>query len=364
MAQINTVIVLRNDQTTNWESSDYVLKKGEVGIGYLDNGNVIAKLGDDEHTWKDLKQLEGVFEEDITLTYNFGKYVTNNGFVKTPAAGKTTSEWLLDALSEIKEPTISQPQITLTASATTVGGNAEIGSYISAINWNGNFTDGSYEYCSEEANSSTATGLVANNVSWTITNDADSQKATTEDGTFTLTENLQLDSESAKVYATVTAKYSLDASGARTPLNNVGQPTDGKIESIEEATVTAGASVTAYRKPFYGVLAAGEALDIDALSSDIIRDLPNSGTKTKGLPGSISVPAGSQMVIFAAKAGTYTSLTATDDIAMNATVAFTKVANALKVEGNNGFTSVDYDIWYVNWGAGIGAAKQLTLKWA
>ena len=42
MAQqtINTIIVLRNDQTTNWESSSVVMLKGEVGIGYLENGNV------------------------------------------------------------------------------------------------------------------------------------------------------------------------------------------------------------------------------------------------------------------------------------------------------------------------------------
>ena len=62
MAQtINTIIVLRNDQTTNWESSSHVMLKGEVGIGYLENGNVIAKLGNGVDTWKDLPQIEGVF---------------------------------------------------------------------------------------------------------------------------------------------------------------------------------------------------------------------------------------------------------------------------------------------------------------
>ena len=28
---INTVIVLRNDKTTAWESSEYILQEGEVG---------------------------------------------------------------------------------------------------------------------------------------------------------------------------------------------------------------------------------------------------------------------------------------------------------------------------------------------
>lgn len=369
MTQINTVIVLRNDQTTNWENSDYVLLKGEVGIGYLDNGNVIAKLGDGEHTWKELKQLEGVFEEDLTLTYDFGKYTTKNGFVVAPAAGKTTSEWLLDALSEIKEPIIVQPSVTL--SATTVGGGKEIGSYISAIKWDGTFTDGSYEYCSSENTAETVTGLAAENLSWDITNDKDKQTATTEDGTFVIDGGIQLDSETSKTYATVTAKYTLDASNAYTPLNNVGQSTSGKIENIAETTLTAEATATSYRKPFYGVLTPDQAIDVEALTSTIIRELPNSGNSTKGLPKTIEVPAGSQMVIFAAKADTYKSLTATDDKAMNAEVSFTKVAKAVSVEGANGFTAVDYDIWYVDWNpekvagyTGIGSAKKLTLKWA
>ena len=119
------------------------------------------------------------------------------------------------------------------------------------------------------------------------------------------------------------------------------------------------------------MLTPDQAIDVEALTSTIIRELPNSGTSTKGLPKTIEVPAGSQMVIFAAKADTYKSLTATDDKAMNAEVSFTKVAKAVSVEGANGFTAVDYDIWYVDWNpekvagyTGIGSAKKLTLKWA
>ena len=75
---INTIIVLRNDQTTNWEASSHVMLKGEVGIGYLENGNVIAKLGNGVDTWNDLPQIEGVFEDDVTLTYNFGKHTIDS----------------------------------------------------------------------------------------------------------------------------------------------------------------------------------------------------------------------------------------------------------------------------------------------
>lgn len=367
MAQqtINTVIVLRNDQTTNWESSDYKLLKGEVGIGYLENGNVIAKLGvDGETAWKDLPQIEGVFEDEITLTHNFGRYQTSNGFVKTSdAKGMTTSQWLIHALSETKEPEITQPTFTLTASGTGAGG--EIGTYITALNWDGTTTYGKYEY-------GPATGLSDANKTWSISNDINSQTSSAEDGTFALTSNeqIQLTQEESKTYATITGTYALDASSASDPVNNIGVATEGKIVDMT-GTLTAEVKATAYRKPFYGVLAAGEALDVEALSSDLIRDLPKSGTSKTGLPTTLDVPVGSQMVIFAVKAGARNSLKATDNKAMNAEVGFTKVANAVKVEGANGFEAVDYDIWYVDWNpdkvegyTGIGSAKQLKLTWA
>lgn len=356
---INTVIVLRNDQTTNWESSEYKLLKGEVGIGYLENGNVIAKLGvDGETAWKDLPQIEGVLEDELTLTHNFGRYKTSNGFVKTDdAKGKTISQWLIHALSETKEPEIKQPTISLSADGTGAGG--EIGSYITKLNWTGSFADGSYEY-------GPSTGLSASNVTWSIKNSVDSQTSTSATGSFTLadTDKIQLTQEASKTYATVTGTYSLDASGANTPINNIGVETTGKIESVTNKEIVKNINSTAYRKPFWGVLAAGSQLDVTQLTSAKIRGLANSGKSNGGLPTSLDVPAGSQMVIFAAKAGTKNSLTATDDKAMNAGVDFTKVAKAIKVEGANGFEAVDYDIWYVDWLAGIGAAKKLTLKWA
>lgn len=353
---ITTVIVLRNDQTTNWESSDHVMLAGEVGIGYLDNGNVIAKLGDGEHTWKDLPQIEGVFEDELTLTHDFGRYITNNGFVKTTdAKGKTISQWLIHALSETKEPSITQPTFEITTSAKETA--AEIGSYITTINWDGTTTYGSYEYGPD-------TGLSAANMTWSVSNNINDLKGNTEDGSFDISAaKVQLTQESSKKYAEITYYYKLDATNAKAPKNNIGVVTSGTITTKEGTLVTA-VNATAYRKPFYGVLTPDKVVNITELSSSIIRGLPNNGTKTKGLPSSISVPAGSQMVIFAAKAGTYKTLTATDDKAMNATVAFEKLANAVAVEGANGFTATNYDVWYVNWGAGIGSAKQLTLKWA
>ena len=374
--QINTIIILRNDSTTAWESSEYVMEPGELGVGYLEREGkdtvVIVKTGDGEHTWVDLPQVEGVFEEDLTLTYDFGRHKTSNGFVEVTAKGMTTSEWLLDALSEVKKPNITQPSITTTAS---VVGGGELGAYVTGVKWTGTFTDGSYQYGSSTNKNSTATGLDANDVTWAISNSVDTQTATTEDGTFTFNSNVypQINSESSKTYATVTAKYTLDATDARIPLNNVGKPyEDGKIASITtQKTNTAEAKATGYRKPFWAVLTTpyaetkndAGAVTAIALTSADVREFSGKGTATRGLPTTLAVPEGSRQVIFAAKAGTYKSLTAKDGNAQDATVTFSKIANAVNVEGANGYTAAAYDVFEVTWGDPIASAKALKLTW-
>lgn len=371
--QITTVIVLRNDTKEAWETSNsYILTAGEVGVGYMtvtvdaEAGTTkkvpIVKIGDGATAWKDLPQAEGVFENDVILTSAFGKYsIPAAGYVNAGGAGMTTSEWLLDALSEVKEPSISEPSITTTAS---IVGGGELGSKITGVKWTGTYTDGSYQYGSVSHPSSTATGLSASNVTWAISNDNDTQTAATEDGTFTFAsaDHLTVDSESSKTYVTISAKYSLDATNARTPLNNVGAATDGKIESRTDVINSAEAKATGYRKPFWGALTS--TLDVDALTSAQVRELPNSGSKTKGFPSTLAVAAGCTQVIFCAKAGTYSSLSAKDSLAMNAGVTFTKVANAVNVEGANGYTETAYDLWYVQWADPIASAKSLTLTWS
>lgn len=49
---LTTQIILRNGTTANWEASTKILKLGEVGIDTTKNE---IRIGDGEHTWKDLK---------------------------------------------------------------------------------------------------------------------------------------------------------------------------------------------------------------------------------------------------------------------------------------------------------------------
>ena len=372
---LNTIIVLRNDKSTAWADSTVILEEGELGVSYLDNGNIVVKAGDGVNKFADLKQVEGVFEQPVTLTQNFGYYndVPTGGY-KTyqDTVGMTTSEFLLSALKKTVEPTITQPSASLSASATVENSDPEIGAKITALKWDGGFSAGSYKIGS----ATQSTGLSSSNTTWAVSNSIDSQTSTLMDGTFTLTSDkyIQINTDGAANYARIDATINLDASGAKTPKNNLGEDTTGKITTATAGspwTKSANISVTGYRKPFWGVIAAAEGLKApkDYVSADV-RALPKNGTSAKSFPGTLSVPVGSEMVVFFAQAGKYSSVTATDSAAMNAPVTFTKIANACSVEGANGYTGTDYDLFYVDWNpdrvvgyTGLGSAKELVLAW-
>lgn len=59
---LNTTIILRNDETNNWQKETaYKLLKGEVGLEMLDNGKVKMKVGlnDGKTAWADLPYVGG-----------------------------------------------------------------------------------------------------------------------------------------------------------------------------------------------------------------------------------------------------------------------------------------------------------------
>lgn len=57
MAELNTIITLRQGTTADWSSSTVVLKTGEMGLEYLADGTVKIKAGDGEHLWGDLSYI-------------------------------------------------------------------------------------------------------------------------------------------------------------------------------------------------------------------------------------------------------------------------------------------------------------------
>ena len=313
--QINTIIVLRNDSTTNWENSDYKLLSGEVGVGYMtrtigegeaptEKKVQIIKVGDGVNKWADLPQAEGVFENDQILTYNFGRHTISNGFVNAGGRGMTTSEWLIDALAVTEEPAITKPDASMTASFTPSSG--ETGTAITKVNWAGTFTDGTYEYGSVETkdfpngtDAEKAAKKKANASATWVVKFGNTQIGTTEDGSYA--QSLVMGDTQTKV--TLSAEATLVTTNVRTPLNNIGAETTGKVTTFADGstkkTFSPAATVTGYRRMFCGCTS-------ETLTSDVIRglNLKNESSSVKGVKAAkgtfeVTAPVNATQIVLA-----------------------------------------------------------------
>lgn len=70
MAELRTIITLRQGTTAQWAKSEVVLKIGEVGLEYREDGSVKIKAGDNEHLWNDLAYVGSDLEASIKEAYN------------------------------------------------------------------------------------------------------------------------------------------------------------------------------------------------------------------------------------------------------------------------------------------------------
>ena len=57
MAELKTIITLRQGTTAEWADSEIILKTGEMGLEYLADGSVKIKAGDGEHLWSNLSYI-------------------------------------------------------------------------------------------------------------------------------------------------------------------------------------------------------------------------------------------------------------------------------------------------------------------
>lgn len=264
-----------------------------------------------------------IFDSDLVFTEEFGRYIPVDGKVTIPAKDKSWYDVLLDAYSQDKNPTITQPSVTLTANAIKAYevGTKVIPSYSAVLN------AGSYEY-------GPATGITAS--AWSVTNGTDTK--TTASGSF----NEITVADDTNYSITATATYGAGA----IPKTALGQDyTDGQIVAGSKSATKS--KISGYRSYFYGVL---DTSSVDApLTSAIIRGMTNGGaysaSKTFTLNGSatakrivIAIPSNST------RAGLKEVILTS---AMNTPVtdSYVKTEAAVQVEGVNGFTAVDYDVY-------------------
>ena len=392
MATLNTRIVIRNDSTTNWLTNESaVLLKGEVGIEFLEDGKVKMKVGDGVKTWTQLPYFGGeeaktfqvssleeitetelavgdtaivktaiytdaeneannkysytgyvyngsawtamdgnynadnvYFSDDMLVTKEIGYITLNNGQGTIPSKGKNLSEVFEAMFVKEQNPTTTQPSVNLTFSEAKA---YEVGTVVHPT-YSATFNAGSYTY-------GPATGVTV--TSWEISDTA-GNTASTASGSFddvTVADNTNYK---------ITAKANHTA-GAIPLTNKKNEYAAGKIAAGSKTKVSG--AITGYRSFFYGVLDTSSAEA--PLTSAIVRGLTNGGaynaSKTFTLNGSatakrivIAVPSNST------RAGLKEVILTS---AMNTPVtdSYANTTAAVKVEGANGATAIDYTVW-------------------
>lgn len=394
---LTTQIILRNGTTTEWEASTKILKLGEVGIDTTKNE---IRIGDGEHTWKDLKiagadqaAIQALIDqaEDKVTVVQAGDGTIDEALatIATPSQGDM-------AIVEQKFGDVAKADGTRTSrTAYSYDGTkwcAMDGNYNAKnVYFDGDFTYtnaiGAIGAPSGGSGKLAASGksieefmasILAKEANPTITKPAASVKITEGSGTFEIgthknisyTASLSAGSytygpATGVVAGTVTASFdgqtktgatgtfenvvadgtkrlsvSITHNEGTVPKTNLGNPyADGKIAAgTKEAT--ASQTLVGVRHMFYGPMTT----DAD-LNSENIRKLTHSQAQT-GTIGTFGAGAGAVKVVVAVPASmNVTKVLMPSAMNADATASFVKQAGTVQVEGAEGFTAAAYNVW-------------------
>ena len=263
------------------------------------------------------------FDNDFVATAPIGVVeIPTSGSTTISAAGKSVKDVLAGIFAKEKEPTVTNPAVSITASANKA---YEVGTKVSP-SYSASLSAGSYTY-------GPATGITAK--TWSVTNSGSDETLTTATGTFaeiTVADNTNL---------SITATATYDAGAI--PKSNIGNEVPAKQIKAGSASATASAKITGYRNFFYGVV------NTATLNSDVIRGLTKGGAYNASKTFDVNVTTDNAVGIVVAypsnvtRSGISKVLLTTS---MNADItADYKVVEAVNVEGANGYTAQSYKVY-------------------
>lgn len=263
------------------------------------------------------------FDKDFVATAPIGVVeIPKSGSTTISAAGKSVKDVLAGIFAKEKEPAVTNPAVSITASANKA---YEVGTKVSP-SYSASLSAGSYTY-------GPATGITAK--TWSVTNSGSDETLTTATGTFaeiTVADNTNL---------SITATATYDAGAI--PKSNIGNEVPAKQIKAGSASATANARITGYRNFFYGVV------NTENLTSDVIRGLTKGGAYTTSKTFDVNVTTDNAVGIVVAypsnapRSGISKVLLTTS---MNADItADYKVTKNVDVEGANGYTAQSYKVY-------------------
>lgn len=310
-------------------------------IGFVYTGTEWAAMDGNVSADNVIMPSDILFAGDYTQVGNIKK--TQTGTYTGAYTGKSISEVFTALFTKEEQPTITaNPAVSLSAPENKA---YEVGEKVTPT-YSATLSAGSYKF-------GPATGVAAE--SWSVSNGTDT--LTTSSGTFS--EITVGDDTNYKITATATHN---EGAVAKT---NIGNNSDPVIKIASGTKSSTSSAITGYRKPFWGYKLTGDALaDPTAITSAQVRSLQKSGTSANNVPTSYTVPADTKQIYFVVKAGVKNTITVKNESALNAPVAFTKVASGVQVEGANGYTAAAYDLWYANFDAAISGSAKLAISWS
>lgn len=275
------------------------------------------------------------FDKNLTFTVPFGKYsVPASGMGTISSDGVNVYDFLNSALNEEKNPSTTQPAVTLNSAEVK---SYEVGTSV-APKYSASLSKGSYTYGPD-------TGITAS--TWSVV--FNSETLTTASGTFgavTVGDNTNLS-------ITATATYEAGAM----PKTNIGNDYPAGQIKAGSKSKTSG-NITGYRNSFYGTFADKTT----ALSSNSIRGLTASNKAlSNGSTFSITLPVGAQSVVFAYPA-TLRDVTSVKDVnGLNAEIKGAFTQSVVQVEGANAYTAKDYKVYRTDFAEALGKANTYTV---
>ena len=306
------------------ENGDFAIVKAPIGDGTGKYEYTAFMYS--EGAWKALDgnyDAENVyFSNNLTYTADIGVLtVPSSGSGTIPAAGKNLKEVLAKILAAAKDPSITQPSVSI---ALGNGGAKEAGTKVSPT-YTVAFNKGKYEYGPD-------TGITA---TYSVTDGVEGHAAqTTATGTFG---EIQV-TDGINYKATVVATHTAGA----TPKNNLGE--DKANLAIKNGTKTASSgTITSYRNSFYGSVTNKSA----PIDSAVIRGLAGKSGKTNAAGNTFNAAeaVNAMRVIIAVPAPrTCTSIKDVNGLNAEAISAFTKTT--VEVEGANGYAAKTYNVYY------------------
>lgn len=265
---------------------------------------------------------EVLFTKDLVLTEQFGRYSPVNGKVTVPALDKSVQSVILDAFSQDKNPTITQPTVGISSSTAKA---YEVGSVV-IPSYNGYFNAGKYEY------GPNPTGVTV--TIWYATNNVTSQVSRMQNGGFT--EYTVPDGSNYKI--TLRVSYS----SGQVPFTALGAPYEAGKIAASSKTIQSNA-ITGYRNSFYGTRTQKDT----PITSDVIRALAQKSGKalSNGAKFTVNVPVGAIQVIIAYPA-TLREVTSIKDVnGLNADITSAFTQQTADVEGANSYTAISYRVY-------------------